>query len=113
MQKSNYYCPKCGGMRSPDVLNGLCQECLGRLALSVTELSIQSEAVYLFTQANLPGFLAENPPVAAPVPLGCLGEYELLEEIGRGGMGTVYRAWHRRLNRTVALKAVESAAIFA
>ncbi len=33
-----------------------------------------------------------------------LGQYELLERIGRGGMGTVYKALHMRLKRYVAVK---------
>ncbi|SRR5579883_3065255 len=33
-----------------------------------------------------------------------VGEHDLLEEIGQGGMGLVYRARHRRLQRLVALK---------
>jgi serine/threonine-protein kinase len=53
---------------------------------------------------------AQTRPVAATIPLPVPGErvggFELIDEVGRGGMGIVYRARQTKLDRVVALKMI-------
>ena len=44
-------------------------------------------------------------PVTTP-PIKRIGKYEVIDLLGRGGMGMVYRAFDRQLNREVAIKTV-------
>lgn len=45
-------------------------------------------------------------PSEEPPPGGRLGRYELIREVGRGGTGTVYKAYDTQLRRVVAVKTI-------
>src|ERR1051326_7913790 len=97
-------CPKCGSEIPTDAPEGGCPGCLLESGLRILAEEAVAEVADLRHSDKATGATTRRERFAAL--LGELGDYELLEEVGRGGQGVVFRARQKTLNRIVALKVI-------